>query len=117
MTITLNSALGVAVVLIGISVVIDIAVSLQAKQLLNRCRDMLDFAFFMAARQDEWDTLLDGDENNHEVLVYHEGYKKGYSDGKYDGMKYFAQEHSEAKQDVKGEVDNDRHDTGEAGRV
>lgn len=81
MVVTLNTALGIAMVLVGAALVAGIAVNLHTQRLLKRCMDILDFSFFMAARQDERNTLLDGDSNNYDALKYNEGYTKGYADG------------------------------------
>ena len=76
MTITLESFTGFLAALAFSALIECIGVLIHAEKLLGRCRDVLGFAFFMAARQDEWDSLLDGDDNNHEALIYNEGYKR-----------------------------------------
>ena len=97
MTISLESVLGVLATLSLMALIGSVATLIFAEKMLRRSKDMLDFAFFMAARQDELNSLLDGDENNREALIYHEGYRKGYADGEYEGMRRFKEEHSEAK--------------------
>ena len=96
MTISLSSAAGFILTLSFIVLLGSIGVLIHAEKLLGSCKNVLDFAFFMATRQDELNSLLDGDENNREALIYHEGYKKGYVDGEYEGMRRFKEEHSEA---------------------
>ena len=96
MTISLESVLGVLATLSLITLLGSVVALIFSEKMLRRSKVMLDFAFFIAARQDEWNTLLDGDESNHEALNYHEGYRKGYADGAYGGMKRFMQEQEES---------------------
>ena len=94
MTITLNSAIGVAAVLVGLALAASVALSIRTLKVLKRSRDFLDFAFFVAARQDEEETLrsMDQEDTPQHAIIYNKGYSKGYADGEYAGMKRFMQE-------------------------
>ncbi len=109
MMISISSAAGFILTLSFIVLLGSIGVLIHSEKLLGRCKNVLDFAFFIAARQDEWDSLLDGDENNHDALMSHEGYKKGYADGEYEGMRRF-----KVEQEVKSD---ERTSTSEASKV
>lgn len=54
---TVNTAVGILVFLVGMALTASIAVNLHAQHLLKQCREMLDFCFFIAAREDERKTL------------------------------------------------------------
>ena len=66
--IPINLAIGVFVFLIGMTLVASIAVNLYTQRLLTLCKDILGFAYFMAARDDEQRTLrrLDEEESGHD---------------------------------------------------
>ncbi len=54
---TLNTAVGILVFLVGMTLTASIAVNLHTQRLLRQCREMLNFCFFIAAREDERRTL------------------------------------------------------------
>ena len=94
--ITLNSAIGIAAVFVGISLAASVVVNIRAIKVLKLSRQFLDFAFFMAASRDEENTLrsMDEEATPQHAIIYNKGYSKGYADGEYAGMRRFMQEES-----------------------
>jgi len=54
---TLNTAVGILVFLVGMTLTASLALNLLTQHLLKQCRNMLDFCMFIAAREDERQTL------------------------------------------------------------
>ncbi len=57
MTINLNSVIGLVVTLALIALIGSIGVLIHAEKLLERCKAVLNFAMFIASRDDEYRTL------------------------------------------------------------
>ncbi len=108
MTISLNSVVGVLATLSLMILIGSVGVLIFAEILLRRSRKVLDFAFFVAARNDEERSLRDLDEEHEHQLIYNRGYSRGYADGEYEGMKRFK---------VEQEASDERAGTSEASGV
>ena len=96
MTIELNLAYAIITILLGVSLVFSVIASIFAVRLLDRCKAVLDFVVFLGTKDS--DTRLSEKIKEHSQIraeAYNAGYSKGYTDGKIDGMKVFAEEHSE----------------------
>lgn len=89
MTISLESVIGVMAALSLMALIASVGILIFAEKLLRRSRNVLDFAFFMAARDDEARSLSELDEENERQGIYNRGYARGYADGEYEGMKRF----------------------------
>ena len=96
MTISLESVLGVLATLSLMALIGSVAALIFAEKMLRRSKKVLDFAFFVAARDDEDRSLRNLDEEYERQLIYNRGYSKGYADGEYGGMKRFMQEQEES---------------------
>lgn len=90
--ISFNSIIGVLATLSLMALIGSVGVLIFAEKLLRRSRKVLDFAFFVAARNDEDRSLRELDEEHERQLIYNRGYSRGYADGEYEGMKRFKAE-------------------------
>ena len=96
MTIEINYAYAILTVLLGVSLVFSVIASIFAVRLLDRSKTVLDFVIFWGTKDS--DTRLGRKIKEHSQMraeAYNAGYSKGYTDGKINGMKIFAEEHSE----------------------
>ena len=92
MTISLSSVVGVLTTLACIALIGCVGVLIHAEKLLGQCREVLNFAFFIAARNDEEESLESLDEEHERKLIYDRAYSKGYAAGELAGMKRLKQE-------------------------